>query len=231
MNKEAPYREKAEKMRKKIERNESSSSKERELPSRNKVHGQKRQKNKWKVKYPIIRLLVLVFILLPISIFSAYSYLNSLSKGNGVSSIRSSGGYEIISLEKDGEQPATGQPKHTLSSDDGKDVQIEKPLEPIEPTQLSGDVVSSAIEGKEEQAAVSSPTIGKGADNGNQEILPDPIKKGKIHYHTVQHGENLFRISLKYYHSQNGIEYIRKANNIQDDEVQAGQVLKIPLKD
>ncbi|MEH7276806.1 LysM peptidoglycan-binding domain-containing protein [Neobacillus vireti] len=48
-------------------------------------------------------------------------------------------------------------------------------------------------------------------------------------YHTVKKGENLYRISLKYYHSKAGEEVIRKANNLKGNEIYLGQVLEIPL--
>lgn len=37
----------------------------------------KKKKSKWKIKYPVIRLLALFFILLPITIFSIYQYVSS----------------------------------------------------------------------------------------------------------------------------------------------------------
>lgn len=51
----------------------------------------------------------------------------------------------------------------------------------------------------------------------------------KIVYHTVQQGENLYRIALKYYHSKAGEETIRKANSLKGNEIYLGQVLEIPL--
>ena len=78
MNKERPYREQAEKLRQKIDIDpfeEGEVVDREELPPRSRVHLQKRKKNKWKLKYPVIRLLVLFFILFPITIFSIYSSL------------------------------------------------------------------------------------------------------------------------------------------------------------
>ncbi|MDT9024703.1 LysM peptidoglycan-binding domain-containing protein [Rossellomorea yichunensis] len=51
----------------------------------------------------------------------------------------------------------------------------------------------------------------------------------KIVYHTVAPKETLFRIAMKYYNSQSGVERIKEWNNIQNNEIQTGQVLEIPL--
>src|SRR5690606_3428821 len=53
---------------------------------------------------------------------------------------------------------------------------------------------------------------------------------GQVVYHTVQKGETLYRISMKYFKSQEGIELIRKENGIAGNEINEGQKLKIPLQ-
>jgi LysM repeat protein len=45
----------------------------------------------------------------------------------------------------------------------------------------------------------------------------------------VQPKETLLLIALKYYHSKSGIEIIKKANQILNEQISTGQVLKIPL--
>ena len=103
MNKERPYREQAEKLRQKIDMDpfeEGEVVDREELPPRSRVHLQKRKKNKWKLKYPVIRLLVLFFILLPITIFSIYSFLLERPGGDATKTGgESSGGFEVIDLE------------------------------------------------------------------------------------------------------------------------------------
>ncbi|PEX92347.1 LysM peptidoglycan-binding domain-containing protein [Bacillus cereus] len=53
----------------------------------------------------------------------------------------------------------------------------------------------------------------------------------KIVTHTVKEGETLESIAKQYISDENGIEVIKKYNNLQEDEVSAGQELKIPIKD
>ena len=109
MNKEDPYRDQAEKLRQNIERKQFEEGQvvEREdLPPRSRVHHQKHKKNKWKLKYPVIRLLVLFFILLPITIFSIYSAIardriGDIQKTDG----ESTEGFETINIEKYDNKP------------------------------------------------------------------------------------------------------------------------------
>src|SRR3954466_899773 len=104
MNKERPYREQAEKLRQKIDIDpfEEGEVVEREkLLPRSKVNWKKRKKNKWKLKYPVIRLLVLFFILLPITIFSIYSTIARDKVGNILKTDgESTEGFETINIEK-----------------------------------------------------------------------------------------------------------------------------------
>ncbi len=86
--------------------NESNSKKDKlvkreELPPRSRVHHQKQKKNKWKLKYPVIRLLALFFILLPITIFSIYSSIARDKVGNILKTDgESTEGFESINIEK-----------------------------------------------------------------------------------------------------------------------------------
>ncbi len=47
-------------------------------------------------------------------------------------------------------------------------------------------------------------------------------------FHTVQEGETMYTISMKYFNSRNGERLIREANGLSSNTVQPGQVLKIP---
>lgn len=49
--------------------------------------------------------------------------------------------------------------------------------------------------------------------------------------HTVKKGETLESIAKQYFSDESGIEVIKKYNNLEEDEVSAGQELKIPIKD
>ena len=60
-------------------------------------------------------------------------------------------------------------------------------------------------------------------DKSNESITASTV------YHTVQPGETIYRISIKYYQSKSGIDTIKSANNLSSNEIRVGQVLTIPL--
>jgi len=213
MNKEEPFRSQAERLKRRIEKiNEETTEVRDHLPPREQIHREKRKKTKWKIKYPIIRILVLFFILLPIVIFSAYSYLEE-GKGSKTEKVTGgSSGYEVINFEK-------SETESTVETEAG-----EKENAPVEDDQEAVEVQQSISQDTpiESPASEPIPISGQGTDK-NVEPAPSVI------YHTVKSGENLYRISLKYYHSKAGEDIIRKANNLKGNEIYLGQVLKIPL--
>ena len=240
MNKETPYRNQIEQTRKKIVREKNTNQVNADLPPRSRLHGQNQKKNnKWKLKYPVIRLLVLFFILLPISIFSAYSYLNNETDKIDSRAVQS-GGYEKINLEKsepiveESSQPVMIEEKNV------KEEEVDAPVLPStlenEPMLSQGDtknsppaMTESVKENKKSPTAMNESALQIQEQPHESQEQPEKQSEENIAYHTVGQGENLFRISLKYYNSQNGMEIIREANNLQGDEIQLGQVLKIPL--
>ncbi|WP_102263439.1 LysM peptidoglycan-binding domain-containing protein [Mesobacillus jeotgali] len=238
MNKEKPIRDQAERLRKKVERkSEHTVEKKESLPPRSEMHKQKQKKTKVKVKYPVIRLMALFFILLPISFFSIISYLDGTKMPLNKSLERA--GVEMINVE---------------SRDDGKgEDQVEDQEAPsyeeiADPKEI--DVVAAgpapSSNGDKNTAEASGDSDDKeggnltaSAESENEQADTEGTKPTgeaesasgeKIVYHTVKPNETLFRVAMTYYKSQEGIPIIKKANNIQGNEIQAGQVLKIPIK-
>jgi LysM repeat protein len=216
MNKEEPFRTQAERLKQRIEKiNEETSEGRDKLPPREQIHREKRKKTKLKVKYPIIRILVLFFILLPIVIFSAYSYLEE-GKGNKTEKVTGeSSGYEVINFEKS--ETESSSVNKVVEEEDKSTVEIEE----------------DAIE-VQQPVSPETPVLDPVSEQGNNNI-PNTDKNSSVSTettitHTVKTGENLYRISLKYYHSKAGEEIIRKANKLKGNEIYVGQVLKIPVK-
>ncbi len=104
MNKEAPYRERAERLKQPIQKVNETMEVDDFLPPRRQLHQRKKKKIKWKPKYPVIRLLVFVFVLLPVIIFSVISYLEGRNVQPAGKKPGSSVGYETIHLEKSNEE-------------------------------------------------------------------------------------------------------------------------------
>jgi LysM repeat protein len=238
MNKEDPYRDQAERLRKRIDRKQETgdSGQKSALPPRSRIHQEKRKKNKWRVKYPVIRLLALFFILLPITIFSIYQYVNSdKSINTGLNAESEEIGSETVVF-------ATNDEDDVTTIEVREEQETEKP-EKAEETQEK----QAASDQQEKQAPQKSDAEDKGSEpasdkQANQtasestdssrtaETQAELKKKGKIVYHTVKPKETIFRIAMTYYKSQSGIEIIKQANNLPSNEIQTGQVLKIPLE-
>ncbi|MFF2456442.1 LysM peptidoglycan-binding domain-containing protein [Peribacillus simplex] len=80
-----------------------------------------------------------------------------------------------------------------------------------------------------DEKAKKAETEKQKASENVQAATPD--KEGyKVVLHTVQGEETLFRISMNYYKSQEGIALIREWNGLNGNEISKGQVLKIPIK-
>jgi LysM repeat protein len=229
VNHEEPYRNQAERLRQKIEKVKDGGvviTEKNELPSRTDIHRNKKNKTKVKVKFPIIRLLALFFILLPVVIISAYSVLGSkeINSSDKVSTV-DRGGYEInvegthewepVGEELDEETPPIEEQEIIVDAEEEKNENAsdQEMTEPVKEEELDTTNTTST---DKEQIQTDTPNVG------------ETTTKTNLVYHTVQPNENLFRIAMKYYQSQSGIEIIQQANNLNGIEIMVGQVLKIP---
>ncbi|MCQ6277950.1 LysM peptidoglycan-binding domain-containing protein [Bacillus sp. EB600] len=254
MSKEEPYRDQAEKLRKKIEKYNESSLEETKnnLPPRGQLHRNKKKKTKWRLKFPLLRLLVLFFILLPITIFSIYSYIGSKHIGTEKASV-SSKGYETINFEKSKSEQTNYSTENSNKEVSNPKLQKEKSTEnssnnsttsqqTIDSENNNGQVSvppsspqsnSQAAIGKESDTSTNiqaDPSINQSNTVQDQSnTVPSQVETKKIVYHTVQPHETLYHIAMNYYHSKTGVETIKAANHLQTNSISTGQVLKIPL--
>jgi LysM repeat protein len=235
MNKEEPFRDQAERLKQRIEKINDKNEDTDLIPPRELVHRQKKKKTKWKLKYPVIRLLVLFFILLPIIIFSVVSYMDG-KKINGTEKA-SENSVETINLESpkieakktaDKVEVQKGTVQETGASI-GQNIKKEEASTKIQPenNNLANKGSSTNVANSSNQVPANS--NGVQTETAAKATTPAP-KTTKIIYHTVQPQETLYRIAMKYYHSNTGIDTIQKANHIQNNQISTGQVLKIPIK-
>jgi LysM repeat protein len=228
MNHEEPYRNQAERLRQKIEKVKDGGViivEKNDLPSRTDIHRNKKNKTKIKVKFPIIRLLALFFILLPVVIISAYSVLGSkeISTSDKVNTV-GRGGYEINVKESEVRKPVEEELPENEPPIDEVEVIVEKEEENINPSEpQTTETVDEEIE-TTNQTSTDMEQIQ--TETPNEEA--GTTTTTNLVYHTVQPKETLFAIAMKYYQSQSGIERIQAANNLNGIEIMVGQVLKIP---
>ncbi|WP_313798455.1 LysM domain-containing protein [Cytobacillus sp.] len=242
MNREDPYRDQAERLRKKIEKNIDSNENEtvkEKLPPRSRHHQQKKKKNKWKIKYPVISLLALFFILLPIAILSIYHSLNGDSPGNADKASTTNSGFETVGYEnktnskeneteekQDAGNAIDDPAKNSNQADSNSS--IPTPRDPVNGDKNDKGVMETSK--KSESQTNQEQQEEQNEQKQQQQEQEEQKEDEAVIYHTVKSNENLFRIALKYYKSQDGVEMIRKANNLKGDEIRVGQVLKIPKK-
>jgi cytoskeletal protein RodZ len=227
-----PFRDKADKSKQKIERvqDEPAPKKREPLPPRSELHRDKKKKSKVKLKYPLISLLLLFFILMPLTVFGIYSYFDNRNEPltvfseekNEVQEVQYEGSdddaeNEVISDETPGSEQQ-GQEETVVADEPGKE-------EKEEDTKREKKLPAAKA------AEVEAPEKAASTETAPESGREPPVEEtdSEVIYHTVQSSETIFRIAMKYYKSQDGIEKIKRANNLPTNEIQSGQVLKIPL--
>ncbi|MGM9954705.1 MAG: LysM peptidoglycan-binding domain-containing protein [Peribacillus sp.] len=216
------------------------------LPKRSEVHQSKKKKSKVKIKFPMIKLLSLFFILLPIGFYSLYTYLQDRPEKDTKSS-------EVVNFSDDEETieeavPTTataGDIKEKEEKDTAKlkekkqeeDKAAEERAKKKAKQEAEAKAKAEAEAKQEAEAKAKAEAEAKAkqeADNkvasGDAAATKSEADGYKVVYHTVQAEETLFRIAMNYYKSQEGIALIQKWNGLNGNEISKGQVLKIPLK-
>ncbi|MGG3561211.1 LysM peptidoglycan-binding domain-containing protein [Neobacillus rhizosphaerae] len=235
MNKEEPYRDQAERLKQRIQKINEKVEYGDELPPREQIHRQKKKKTKWKLRFPVIRILALCFILLPIIIFSVISYRDSGKKIIGTEKTSSDSiGYETINLDNNEDENKANSEKnedniHDDSNVSNSEEQSESKVPVVEEksTDDSSQPNTQSVPASSNQAPAVKQQTDKNSSAQTETKKTEPTVRVK--YHKVQPGEGLYRIAMNYYQSQKGIDIIKKANHLTSENIYAGQVLKIPL--
>ncbi|WP_243386481.1 LysM peptidoglycan-binding domain-containing protein [Bacillus kexueae] len=199
-------------------------------PPRSEVHRQKKAKKKVKVKYPIIRFLVIFFIFFPIMVLSIMYHLekrSTLTNSSKESEQTVTVEYSSILPNPDIEKAEDGMDEKEVESTDAEEEKVdemarereEEIQKPKEQDVTSGDKVKGI---DKNDVSTSNPSPEK------KEPAP-PKEEVKVVTHIVQPEETLYRIAMKYYGSRDGEETIRQYNGLNGNEIFVGQELKIPL--
>ncbi|MFS0595701.1 LysM peptidoglycan-binding domain-containing protein [Peribacillus frigoritolerans] len=237
-------------LRSRIERQKAKSS----FPKRSKVHHNKKKKSKVKIKLPMIQLLALFFILLPIGFYSLYTYFQErplpVTKSDQVvlkeedkESIPTTATAEDLKekesakaeAEKEKEEAeAEAKAKAKAQQEAKEKAKAQEEAEEKAKVQREAEAKAKAQQEAEEKAKVQQEAEEKAkkaaAEKKNVQAAKSDKEEYKVVLHTVQGEETLFRISMNYYKSQEGIALIREWNGLNGNEISRGQVLKIPIK-
>ncbi|MDQ0174814.1 LysM peptidoglycan-binding domain-containing protein [Bacillus chungangensis] len=209
-------------------------STKKSLPSRSEIHQHKRkqeQLRRRRTKNPLLQVLLLFFLLLPIVAYSFYSNYMNRDRAKGE---ETKANEEVTVMEEN--NIAKKPEAKDESIKDSEDEQKEESQEEKEPSSKENSTTPPPVQ--QPPAVKESEPVKEEVPKQQPEQKPvqpqqeqktENKQEGKTTTHTVQQGETLFRISMKYYNSQAGIEKIRQANGISGNDIKVGQVLKIPL--
>lgn len=170
------------------------------LPPRSKVHHEKdeKKKTKLKLKFPLLRLLTILIVLLPIAILG-YTY-HEKNQIPTTSSIHR-------------EEPSHSE-KISIGSKETAPKENSENKAESEEELISNDTTES-----NEQTDVSTGTGKPSVNNENEDVI----------IHVVQPDETLYTISQLYFKSREGEQLIMEWNNLEQNKVEPGQELEIPV--
>ncbi|KQL53674.1 hypothetical protein AN964_09290 [Heyndrickxia shackletonii] len=204
------------------------------LPTRMELHHAKKRKKKKKKKanFPLLKVLLTFFILLPVCTILAYTYFSQHPTLKADTNSNSSGGEEVLFESDSGDSTQNSIPvgkpdknsnetSNSVDQGSGSNTEI-NPDNSTKGTTTVQNTTNNVEQANQEQ---------KNSDNTEQVSNTQTNENSNIQIinHVVQPKETLFRIAMKYYHSKDGIEKIIMQNHIINNQIQAGQTLQIPL--
>lgn len=204
------------------------------LPSRKEVHGKKKQKIVWKVKFPLVKILVLFFVLLIITTLAIYTHLTKDNQVNGIlgndnpSYSEEIKGYDSYDSIDDKEKLSNDVTDKAIASNQDEDNKTDSKT-----NQMKENESEKKETEKSTNKDTSKPAITEKNETVNENNTKPNIedkKEQKVIEHTVQPSETVYRIAMKYYSSTSGIEKIKQYNGLSDNNIRVGQVLQIPLE-
>lgn len=177
------------------------------------------------------------FILLPVTIYAVYNYRDVIFPHQNKQVFEEKGGYERISIDHSDSKKKASKETTKKEKDDTTTVKDNTTSSTVTETAQAETVTTETTPA--ENTNVSDATSTGNVSTGN--VAPPPVQNDstetkqptntvEFKQHTVKTGETLYRIAMNYYHSQSGIEIIKQANHMNNNEIHVGQVLKIPIQ-
>ncbi|MEK5483327.1 LysM peptidoglycan-binding domain-containing protein [Viridibacillus sp. FSL R5-0888] len=219
------YREKIEEHRQTIKlKLDSENNENPSRMTRSQLHGNNNKKKKRRIN-PLPTILAVIFISIPISILIYVGFFYD------------KGGNEETELEKDHVKFETNTKANTQAKAEEK-AEDKKEKEKVKEEKTATKEKVDTSTKKDDNAAVEPPkdTVTTTPNNNGQtnetnttspnEAYQQAQVSGRLH--TVQTGDTLYNIAMKYYGSIDGIAKIKQANGLTSDNVVVGSSLAIP---
>jgi LysM repeat protein len=204
-----------------------------DYPPRGEVHKDKQKKKNPKMKYPLISILTVFFILVLIAL-PIYLYFSS-SGEQSVTSENSSGN-ETVYIAR-GEESEEEQDSVDIEVESASSEEVEAvPVDGKETNNNDSGTTSTTETDSTEKYYANQKNQGntdsatEKPTNYSDNVQSDETDYTEIKTHKVAAGETLFKIAIKYYKSRSGEEIIRQYNGIEANNIYEGQILKIPIK-
>lgn len=217
------YREKVEEHRQEIDLHNESGAKISRV-ARNRKGNAKKQKN------PLMKILVVVFIFIPLSILGYVLFIFDPGT-KATDATKANDNDQLVEIQK--QDPNESK---VVDSDNEADEKNDAQADDAEKERLAAEKAKAAEAQKleDEKKAKEAEEAQKVAAQKAKELeakkkVEAERAKAARTTHTVQSTDNLYRIALKYYGdgSPANIEKIKAANNLTSDSISAGQVLVI----
>lgn len=193
------------------------------LPPRSEVHRQKDEKKpKKKVRFPIVRFLALIFIIIVCLIPVYHLYWQNDVEETQTQSLENSN-VDIVEMKNN--EPAVPEVKDEYEFADPieeKTTDDSKP-EPMTEVKITENDAQSKVDD-----VIVAPSVD--ASSGQQSAPVQAVEDSFL-IHVVKPNETLYRISMKYFKSRSGEAILISANRLDaNGTIFAGQRLKIPIK-
>ncbi|MDG5470672.1 LysM peptidoglycan-binding domain-containing protein [Jeotgalibacillus sp. ET6] len=240
-----PYRDQANKTRQEISAVDQHNHSEIDggaETSRLSLHGKKREeKAAQKKPFPLIRVLVGLFVLLPVTVAILSLTFNSSESGvtnatmdrdNTVQVERAQG-----TQENQNAQAEDPSPSSVTAAEEDEEEEAAEETQPSAETSQAGNE-SESSEAQEEDTSETTETVQEPKDETVEEPVEEQAEPAaepeeettSSATHTVQSSETLYRISVNYFGSGDWVEKIKELNGLSSNEISEGQVLKIPAQ-
>lgn len=199
------------------------------LPPRSVVHNQTKKSMKIKIKFPLVRLLVLIFILILLSIPFYHIWQSKYEDPKTSSSSNDTKAGERVSLIQTVDASEGIDEKELKEQNDKEEtenkISLPKEAESEPPTNDKNELTLVPTK-EEEQKSIDE-------ENQNSNDVQEQTPKGEEEqttprYYQVKKGDTLFSIAMEFYGGKWGETLILEANNLNRREVFAGETLLIP---
>ncbi|WP_404458045.1 LysM peptidoglycan-binding domain-containing protein [Sutcliffiella horikoshii] len=208
------------------------------LPSRSELHAQKRsKKTKWKVNFPFVRLIGVLFLLIPISIMAIHfnnqetnfldkMFTPAVKNVEQISIPKNVSASTVDKADKNDEETPVAAEQMSTKDEEAKEV-ANQSEEADGPGKTAEKEESKSTTEQSDSAPASQPETEE-VDVTEEEVEEESSNVTYVE-HIVQESETLYRISMQYFSSRDGERIISDHNNLVNGQVNVGQKLLIPV--